>query len=337
MRHIFAADIGGTHCRLAAFSAVDGSLRMTASHTVPTAQVPDTAALLQAFCTHVAPPSLPAHRPLQSVDILVVAVAGPLRDSMHATTTNAALSIDMHEALHAGCKHTLLCNDFAAQAWACCSPVVAQAVPVLVPQLKPAPPRDSQWPLGVIGAGTGLGTASLQPVAGGQYCVAAAEAGHTAFAFACTGPDGEMEKVYEAFLLRELAVPYISAEDVVSGRGLCRLHLFLTGEDLPASAIAAAHLHQASPTCCHFARFLGRVCRHWALSTLCRGGLYITGGVAMKNPVLVHCPDFAREFSHSPTCGELLRSIPVYLNSCEDSGLWGAATAGLRTLEERGD
>lgn len=379
MHHIFAADIGGTHCRLAAFTAVNGLLTLHKSHTVPTAHIPDTAALLQAFITQVAPPPLSAQGNLHAVDMLAVAVAGPICDTMHASTTNAALSLDMHAALQAGCKHSLLCNDFAAQAWACCSPAMTQALPVLQPHnpafstvpshrsnsQNSAPATapshnsaaDNSLPLGILGAGTGLGTAALYPLGKGKYCVAAAEAGHTAFAFATsptelvspdeadsanaltaptasTGSTEFSEKAYEAFLLRELALPYISAEDVVSGRGLCRLHYFLTGKKLSAAAIAAHHLHQDSPTCRYFARFLGRVCRHWALSTLCKGGLYITGGVAMKNPVLVCCPDFKHSFWDSPVCGDLLRSIPVFLNTNEHSGLWGAATAGMHALQE---
>lgn len=351
MRHIFAADIGGTYCRLAAFSEEQGMLTLHSMHTTPTAQVADTAALLQAFAHYVAPQDLPVGAPFTGVDMLAVAVAGPLHDTMRGSTTNAVLTINMHEALHAGCKQTLLCNDFAAQAWACCSAAMGQAMPVLPADagLSTDPavsadaefyansgvssgPQKNMWPVAVIGAGTGLGAASLLPVGGGNYCVAASEAGHTAFAFASQGPSSPTEKSYEAFLLRELGVPYVSAEDVVSGRGLCRLHRFLSGDVLPASVIAEEHLHEDSVLCQYFSRFLGRVCRHWALSTVCRGGLYITGGVVMKNPVLVRCPEFAHSFRESPTCGALLSSIPVYLNTLEDSGLWGVATAGMQAL-----
>lgn len=359
MRHIFAADIGGTHCRLAAFSEEQGVLTLTAVHTSPTANVPDTATLLQTFAQFVAPQDLPVGAPFSGVDMLAVAVAGPLHDTMRGSTTNAALTVDMHEALHAGCKQTLLCNDFAAQAWACCSSAMEQAMLVLPAEAAFNPdsaisaatnvgtnsdispdsspnasldPKKNLWPVAVIGAGTGLGAASLVPMGGGSYCVAASEVGHTAFAFASQGPSSLKEKAYEAFLLHELGGPYVSAEDVVSGRGLCRLHRFLSGEVLPATVISAEHLHEDSPTRQYFARFLGRVCRNWALSTVCRGGLYVTGGVAMKNPALVSCPEFAQSFRESPTCAALLSSIPVYVNTLEASGLWGVATAGMQAL-----
>ena len=80
------------------------------------------------------------------------------------------------------------------------------------------------------------------------------------------------------------------------------------------------------------ARFYARACRNYALQVLARGGVYIAGGVAAKAPVLVTHPEFEAEFRRSPTMAHLLAKIPVFLNRNEESGLWGAALAGVQKL-----
>lgn len=318
MYTILAADIGGTHCRLAHFSADDaGTLVMRRAHTVDTAQVSHTAALLKAFSA--------TGCDVTQADMLAVAVAGPLHNADEAQTTNASLVVNMAEARNLGARKTLLCNDFVAQAWACCSSAVEEA------QVIFAGAAQGDIPLGprsVLGAGTGLGTAWLVPLSQGGYVAMAAEAGHTAFPFV-----GSLEMSYQAFLNEKMQTLYPSADTVLSGRGLRLLHYFLTGKKSSAEEISAQYMEEEYPTCRWFATFLGRMCRHWALSTLCTGGLYITGGVAGKNPVLVRCAAFAQEFFSSPTHEHFLRRVPVLLNTHGDSGLWGAAWAGFRALQ----
>lgn len=145
-----------------------------------------------------------------------------------------------------------------------------------------------------------------------------------------------VERAYEDFLVQSLNIPYVTADLVLSGRGLCLLHQFFSGECLDAATIAARHLQgnagAHSDTCRYFATFLGRMCRQWALTTLCSGGLYITGGLAMKNPVLVQHEAFTTAFTDSLNFTDFLQSVPVFLNTNHDSGLWGAAWAGWKAL-----
>lgn len=344
MYHIFAADIGGTHCRLAYFTADAGFLLLKKRCTLPTAQVRDTHSLLQAYARELCPASLP----LQHCDMLAVAIAGPLLNAHCARTSNAGLELDMRVARASGLQRTLLCNDFVAQAWSCLSPVAVDAVPLL-PRLLPSGSGttraegqgakvspSSPQPLGIIGAGTGLGAAALQPLPQGGYGAFASEFGHMPFAF--SGGQGQateknVERAYEDFVMRTLQVPYVSADIVLSGRGLSLLHQFLHDETLEAAEVAAQHLQADSLTCRYFSTFLGRMCRQWALTCLCTGGLYITGGLAVKNPVLVQCSAFAEAFYDAQKFTEYLHTVPVFLHASGDSGLWGAATAGLQALE----
>ena len=43
---------------------------------------------------------------------------------------------------------------------------------------------------------------------------------------------------------------------------------------------------------------------------------------------------FAEEFVRSPRHEQLLRNVPVYLLTNEESGLWGAAFCGLQQLRK---
>jgi len=69
---------------------------------------------------------------------------------------------------------------------------------------------------------------------------------------------------------------------------------------------------------------------------LARGGVYISGGVAAKLPILVTHPAFEQQFFNSRAMAPVLKKIPVYLNTNEDSGLWGAAFFGQLTARASG-
>jgi glucokinase len=63
------------------------------------------------------------------------------------------------------------------------------------------------------------------------------------------------------------------------------------------------------------------------------GGLYITGGMAMRVPVLEH-PAFFESFRDSPQMEHLLRDVPVLHIRSQRAGLWGAAAYGI--MQTRG-
>jgi glucokinase len=68
---------------------------------------------------------------------------------------------------------------------------------------------------------------------------------------------------------------------------------------------------------------------------LALGGVYLCGGVAAKNPLLVEHPAFLEEFRLSPSHNDLLSGLPVLLNLNEDSGVFGAAIFGAQRLRRR--
>jgi len=314
MMKIFAADIGGTHSRFAHFD-LDAAKRLTlcTSHWLRTAAAESFPQLLEQLGEtdfDLAP---------EASDMAVIAVAGPVENGILSFPPNIAWPIDLsHPGTARRVPRGRLINDLVAQAYACVAPGSSAARSILPGEKVPGAA------VAVVGAGTGLGMAALAPLPGGGWAEVPSEGGHGSFAF-----ESRRETDYMDFLLRQTGAPYIEAETVVSGRGLSLLHRFLTGEDLEPDEVGA-RLNAGSETLQWLARFFGRVCRDYALQVLALGGVFVTGGVAAKNPGIVTHPEFAAEFRRGRAMGELLARLPVFLNTDEESGLWGAAHCALR-------
>ena len=150
-----------------------------------------------------------------------------------------------------------------------------------------APPRDGIKL--VLGPGTGLGVAAILPV-DGCWHVVASEGGH-----ACFGPQAADEVEVFARLRDECGS--VSAETVLSGRGLARLARALdpraarqTSETIVAGASAGEPSALAATRL--FVRLLGRFAGGLALTFKAQGGVYITGGVASGLGSLLEEPQF---------------------------------------------
>lgn len=313
---ILAADIGGTNCRLGEFSLHQGELHLVQYWRCPTSSLHTTRDFLNC-CSR--------HRPLSSYDALAVAVAGPVHTPYQAALTNGTLTLDLRCLAQQDKPRCLCLNDFLAQARACLTPAGQTALPLLSPAPCSAVRAQRR---AVIGAGTGLGMALLVRNDAGNWQALPSEGGHCLFPFR-----GDEERALQQFFQHELGTDDISSEDLLSGRGLQRIHAFLTGEKRDAASIGQSSLQWESPTLQLFARVYGRICRHWALTTLCDAGLYITGGIAIRNPLLVQCQAFQEEFFRAPGFIPLLRRIPLFLLQDAASGVWGAAHAARELLD----
>lgn len=316
MKKILTADIGGTNSRFAYFQLQsNGSLSLAETTWLKTREARSFAQLLELLdATEF------SLAPAQS-DVAVIAIAGPVEGGAISNPPNINWNIDTSNALaDFGLRRCRVINDFVAQAYACRSPIIDDARQILPGATEP------DAPLAVIGAGTGLGQAALIPDGKGSFVSLPSEGGHGNFAF-----ESQEEYEYMQFLLNEFGGEHVENETVVSGKGLSLVHQFLTGEILEPAEIADS-VNRESGTFRWMARFYGRVCRLYALQVLARGGVYIAGGVAANVPELVFSPEFKKEFYKSATMDAVLRKIPVFLNSNEDSGLWGAAVVGQQLL-----
>lgn len=301
---VLAADIGGTNGRFALFDTSDG-MSLLGRADLATADHPDFASLIRRALEELGSPKFRA---------AVLAVAGPVSRGRFCRPPNIAYLMDL-DALPKGLlpELSLLINDFAAQAHGCRLFGESRSEPVLGGHL------DASLTQAVIGPGTGLGKAALVPDGRGGFVVCGSEGGHAAFPF-----QGADERRFQDFLESETGEPYARWEGVVSGSGLALMHRFLTGERLSPAEIAAK-IEPSSPTAEWFARFLGRACRDYVLEVLARGGLFISGGVAAKNPLFARHEAFVQEFRKSATHQDLLAGVCVRLVSELATGLWGAA------------
>lgn len=309
---LLAADIGGTNARFAIFELDGGRLALGSQVYLSTGDFTGLEPLVRA-----ARERLGGAQPADAV----LAVAGPVERGRFCRPPNIAYAMDL-DALPGGLlpARSVLINDFEAQAHGCRLFGEERSEAVLPGRMDPGQTQA------VIGPGTGLGKAALAPDGRGGYVVCASEGGHASFP--C---EGEEECRFRAFAAQAVGQARLRREDVVSGQGLTLLHQFFTGERLSAAEVAAG-LAPESPVAEWFARFLGRACRDYVLEVAARGGLYVSGGVAARNRMLLRHPAFREEFLASPTMGALLAAVPVRLVTDQAVGLWGAAALARARL-----
>ena len=315
---ILAADIGGTNSRFAHFRIDrNDTLALEDIKWLPSAEAKSFSQLLEQL--RASDFTLPPGK----ADIAVIAVAGPVEGGTYCAPPYISWDIDLRrdtgEELP---RDTHLINDFVAQAYACRSPVGLAAKPVLSGKTV------AEGVIGVLGAGTALGKATLIPVPGHGFLALPSEGGHAGFPF-----NSPQEFAFQEFYRDKSGRTHITGNLVVSGGGLRYLHWFLSGDDIePQQASTLFAENKAPETLAWAAKFFGRVCRDYALEVLARGGLYFAGGVAARNPEILSHENFRSEFLDSPSMGYILAEIPVFLIDNQDSGLWGAAFCGQQIL-----
>lgn len=342
MIRILAADIGATNARFALFQASPDDeripvLTLERELWLRGADFPTFGDVLRVLSGKgAAGPE--AFLPRGTApDIAIFAPAGPIvgpKGQERCRISNLPWLVAAEEIRNVlGISRIALINDFVAQAYACLIPDAIDALPILPGAAMPGAP------LAVVGAGTGLGQALILP---GKHpeqsraessrtqllqrlslaTILPSEAGHAEFPFV-----GERESSYAAFAAKRAGKSRLVGDDIVSGSGLAHVFAFLTGKDLPPTE-ASAQAAEQPEVLEWFALFYGRACRNYVLNTLALGGLYVTGGMALRLPVLTH-PAFAEEFHTSAVQRPLLEKIPVWHMHNPQAGLWGAALYGL--------
>ena len=314
---LLAVDIGGTNARFAAFELdATGSPRMGETVWLETGAASSLMDLLSQL------PAAGFDFDLANFKAIVMAAPGPVENGVRVRMANVSWEIDITplKERYPG-SPSFLINDFVAQAYGCKTRAVEDAE-----MIQSGTAVESSI-MAVIGAGTGLGHCSIVPDSRGGLVALPSEAGHAAFPFS-----GDRETDYLNFLLAETGKPYAYGDLVVSGRGLALVHRFLTGENL-TPAEAADRISETSETTAWFARFYARACRNYALTVLPLAGLFVSGGVAARNPFLVQNDYFRKEFVDSPNYLDLLQRIPIRLNTNQQTGLYGAALYGALSLK----
>jgi glucokinase len=327
---VLAADVGGTHTKLAVAQVAAGALALIRRDVYSSQAYPSLESIVETFLSH---PDLASRA--ASVAGACFAVAGPVEGGC-ARLTNVAWDIDQTSlARYFSIPRVSVINDFAAAG-------------VGIEQLGE---RDfltlqegvllERADRVVVGAGTGLGVAWLT-WSEGRYYVHPSEGGHADFA-----PVDAVQDELLVHLRREFG--RVSYERVLSGPGLPRIFNFLKqrGPIEPtdallnamtvgdaAGAITEFALSHRDAVAEHaldiFASAYGAFAGNMALTALAHGGIYVAGGIAPKIAAKLTDGTFMRAFMAKGRMRAVLEKIPVKVVMNEQVGLMGALAEAAR-------
>ena len=321
---ILAGDIGGTNARLALVELDAGVARVTHTAVYPSASYPGLAPIVRRFLGETG----------ATPERACYGIAGPVVDQ-RVQTSNLTWMIDARElARDTGIASTWLINDFSAVAYG-----IARLGPGDLETLQQGQPIQG-GPIGLIGAGTGLGTGFLL-WGNGAYGVHPSEASHTAFA-----ARDEMEWGLAKFLIAQFG--RVSWERVLSGPGFVNIYDYLVASgfgkpgvavaeemtrETPAAVITRHGLAGSDPVCVKtldlFASIYGAQAGHIAVTLVATGGIYVAGGIAPKIIAKLRDGTFMRSFVAMGRFETLARQVPVHVVMNQDVGLLGAAAAAF--------
>ena len=316
------ADIGGTNARFALESA-PGLVELI--EVLPCAAYPTLADALTAYLSGDAVKRACAV-PLRHA---AFAIANPITgDLVRMTNHHWEFSI---EALRRKCGFTTLvvANDFTA---------LARALPHLAPEQKvqvgggAAVPNT---PLGLVGAGTGLGVSGLIPCKA-SWTALLSEGGHVTFS-----PTNETEVAVLRFAWRQFE--HVSAERFLSGDGIELLYRALAdhhgkpAEALDAPEISRRALAGACPLCegaiDMFCGMLGTVAGNLAITLGAQGGIYIGGGIVPRLGAHFASSPFRARFEQKGRFVHYLAQVPTFVITAEYPAFLGVSAILAEKLD----
>ena len=254
-----------------------------------------------------------------------IAIACPTHNDRISMTNNGWVFSKSALQSGLGIKQLDVINDYAAMALA--APNLTDADRIKVGTGEPLP----NFPVAVLGPGTGLGVAGLAHYQGHATPIVT-EGGHVDFA-----PTNEQEIEILRFLLKKHE--HVSAERLLSGMGLENIYQALAqmrGEKVellkPAQISALAFDSRdelALATLDQFCAILGSVAGNTALTYGAQGGVFITGGIIPRMLEFFAQSSFRQRFEAKGRFVEYMQSIPTYVVTHKQPGLLGAAAAAL--------
>ena len=327
---VIGADVGGTTTKVA-LARFEGSIpRVLKRAFYPSRQYASLDLVIAQFLAEaeVAPHA-------GAIGGACFAVAGPVEQGRAKLTNLSWRPDEMEIARVFGFPRVRIINDFAAAGHG-----IAYLSGDDLLTLQAGEPVEHEA-RAVVGAGTGLGVATLDWDPGG-WEVHASEGGHTDFA--------PIDAIQDQLLsyLRSL-FGRVSYERVISGPGLPRIFEFLerSGSGVPTRALAAAiQAGDPSRAIAEFAlsktddlavRALdifvsayGAFAGNIALTTLAHGGVYVAGGIAPKIAEKLKDGTFIGAFAAKGRFQKLLHAVPVHVVMNSHVGLYGALSEAAR-------
>ncbi|MDE1173057.1 MAG: glucokinase [Parvibaculaceae bacterium] len=329
---VLVGDVGGTNTRFALASRTNGRIELRHAAAWMTVLHPDLPTAIRTYLAQAGNPDLAG---------AAMCAAGPVLGEggdAHVLLTNCAWDVSVSTIADAtGVGSPLLLNDFSAIAW---------SIPALSPddtvQIGPGRARPGQ-PIGVLGAGTGLGVATLVPV-DDDFIVLPGEGGHVDLA--ATSPR-EISLIYQ--LMQEYG--HVSAERVLSGPGLEALYMAIgaidgaSGDTMAKGRPAALDIaNRARAGTCPisveavhlFCGWLGAFAGNLALTIGAGGGIYVAGGIVPGWGDLFEAAYFRHRFEAKGRFKAYLENIPTFVVRRDNPALLGLAHAAARHQRQIG-
>lgn len=309
-------DVGGTNARFGWQAQANGPI--TDIHVLPCADHANIEAAMRAYLQLAGKP-LPA--------ACAFGIANPVTgDHVRMTNHHWAFSIsELQSAL--GLQQLKVINDFTALALSL--PDLPDAHRVLISGTT----AQTDAPIALLGAGTGLGVSGLvRSGTPGHWLPLAGEGGHVTLA-------AHTLQEYQIIELIRQRYGHVSAERVLSGQGLmdlyvalCQLQGWPAQEARSAAEISnwALQEHDAVALAAlnMFAGWLGSVAGDLVLTLGARGGVYLGGGIVPRWLGWFEHSAFKARFSAKGRFAAYLQDVPVWVINAPDSpALWGAARA----------
>jgi glucokinase len=310
---LVAADIGGTHARLALAEVEERRvLQLGEALTLRTGDYAGLADAWEAFARHLG-------RPLPTAAAL--AFAYPVENDL-PQLTNMPWTIDartLPEEL--GIAQHVVLNDFAAVGHAAATLDPAHFLHIAGPDVA----LPASGVISVVGPGTGLGVGLLIRRDGG-YQVIASEGGNMDFS-----PHDDLDDRLMAALRSRYG--HVSAERLVSGPALRDIYVVIADAEAPyaddrdlwkaalggSDPIAAAALDR-------FCLCLGAFAGNIALAHGARA-LVLAGGLGLRLREHLPASGFAERLVAKGEYRSILEQLPVKLIAHPEPGLFGAAAA----------
>jgi glucokinase len=319
---LLIGDIGGTNARFALVEPTRPGFHSEV--TLPCRDFASAGLAIHHYLARVKAPN-PA--------VICLAVAGPIVDQ-RVRLTNNDWQIDA-QALRKEFAGSVvgLCNDFAAIA--CSIPALQMSDFLTVGPPVSAPLPSGDFSIGVIGPGTGLGSAGLYK-RGDKLVPIVGEAGHAGFA-----PETQLQ--IDVFVALRERFDRVSDERLLSGPGLENIYWALSrihGDK--SGSLTAAEICQlavqrnngrAVEAMQMFFEILGQVAGDLALSLGAIDGIYIAGGIVCRYPDLLLGSRFRSGFEAKGRHRSLMERIPTQLIVYPEPGLLGAAWQAKQLLQ----
>jgi glucokinase len=265
-------------------------------------------------------------------DIICIAAAGPVVDgSVRFTNNSWSLDKNYLEENFRGAQVRLL-NDFAAIAYAIPFLSPTESVPVGFSEAAALGDRD--FVIGIVGPGTGLGTAGLARQNGHTLPIIG-EGGHNGFA-----PETQVQME----ILSQLRDQFerVCDERLVSGPGVVNIYHALANihgnsvvHKTAAEIFSIAEKKTdeiAQEAVDIFFEVLGQVAGNLTLTLGAFDGLFIAGGIVARKPELIRNSRFRTGFERKGRHRSLMEKTPTHMILHPHPGLLGASYCALQML-----